>query len=147
MCPGPDSAPTRARWRRPAEGWRRQQPLCARVRQRGDGLLPRADRYRGADTVRSLGRTTARPGAPRWPRHPAGRRCCGAARAWSALAGRLRPALALRPARRGEDDLEVGLGRHLPRPDGVLLAVPADLGHHPGGQLVLMVLVEPDALV
>src|SRR6266436_8569698 len=56
-------------------------------------------------------------------------------------------AVPLLPARALEDDLEVGALRQLPRPDGVLLAVPADLGHHARRQLVLVVLVEADALV
>src|SRR5262250_1923615 len=58
----------------------------------------------------------------------------------------LRLALALLPARAREDRLEVGPGREVPRPERVLLAVPADLGHHARGQDVLAVL-EPDALV
>src|SRR4029453_1098917 len=56
-------------------------------------------------------------------------------------------AVALLPARGREDDLEVRPLRQLPRPDGVLLAVPADLGHHSRSQFVLIALVEAYALV
>src|SRR5689334_17164864 len=61
-------------------------------------------------------------------------------------AGRLRLALALLPARAREERLEVGLGGEIPWPERVLLAVPADLGDHAGGENVLAVL-ELDALV
>src|SRR5262249_33969446 len=60
---------------------------------------------------------------------------------------RLALALALRPAGAREDHLEVGLLREIPGPDRVLLVVPADLRDYTGGQLVLMGLVEADALV
>src|SRR5262245_7441122 len=60
---------------------------------------------------------------------------------------RLGPALPLRPARIREDHLEVGPLREIPGPDRVLLVVPAHLGDDAGGQLVLVGLVEADALV
>src|SRR5689334_18437101 len=48
------------------------------------------------------------------------------------LRRRLRLALALLPARRRVHRLEARLAREVPRPERVLLAVPADLRHHAG---------------
>src|SRR5215470_5830335 len=59
----------------------------------------------------------------------------------------LRLAVPLLPARHRVDDLEVRALREVPGPDGVLLAVPPDLGYHARGQVVLVVLVELDSLV
>src|SRR6266403_1280943 len=67
--------------------------------------------------------------------------------AWRRSGSGLRRAVALLPARVREDRLEPGLAREVPRPQRVLLAVPADLRHHAGGERVLLVVVELDALV
>src|SRR5436309_13551718 len=74
----------------------------------------------------------SRDGSERWG-------CGGHVGAPTSIGG-LWLALALLPARTRVDGLEPALGREIPRPHRVLLAVPADLGHHAGGEHVLPVL-------